>query len=145
MLDRTGAPPSRQARLLRRAFLLGAITDGLALVPMLVPFFAALLWGFGEPGGAYGFAMGYGASLMAGWTVLLAWAYRRPLERRFIAALTLLVIAGLVVTEIVAVAAGWVETWRMIGTWCLQAVLSVLFATAYHDVDVAEWIRRRAA
>jgi len=121
-----------QERLLRTAFAIGALTDALAVVPMLVPSMASLLWGFEEQGGAYRFAMGYGASLMLGWTGLLLWAYRRPLERRFVAALTVLVIYGLALTEIVAVVRGDMPTWRMVPTWVLQAGLLALFAGAYH-------------
>lgn len=121
-----------QDRLLRIAFLAGAITDAFAVVPMVVPSVAKLLWGFDDPSGAYRFAMGYAASLMLAWTVLLLWAYRRPVERRGVAALTVLVIYGLVLTEIAAVLSGSLETWRMVPTWCLQAVLLALFAGAYH-------------
>ena len=64
----------RQERLLRMAFMLGAITDALALMPMLLPPMAKLLWGFDATTGPDRFAMGYGASLMFGWTVLLLWA-----------------------------------------------------------------------
>jgi hypothetical protein len=130
----------RQAYFLRRAFLVGAITDGLALIPMLIPPAARLLWGFSDPTVAYQFAMGYGASLMLGWTVLLLWAYQRPVERRFVAVLTVLVIYGLVVTEIAAVWSGHLEAWRMIPTWCLQAVLLSLFATAYHYPTLKRWV-----
>ena len=122
----------RQEQLLRIAFALGAVTDALAIVPMLIPRMAGLMWGFDEPTGAYRFAMGYGASLMLGWTGLLVWAYQRPLERRFVAALTVLVIYGLVTTEIAAVAARHVAMWRMVPTWILQAALLSLFAAAYH-------------
>ena len=83
--------PSEE-RLLKTAFLAGAVTDALALFPMLIPPLATLLWGFDQPTGAYRFAMGYGASLMLGWTALLVWAYQCPLERRVVAALTVLVI-----------------------------------------------------
>jgi hypothetical protein len=82
----------RQEQLLRAAFLAGAVTDAAALLPMLFPPLAELLWGFHDTSGSYRFAMGYGASLMLGWTFLLVWAYRRPLERQFVAALTVLVI-----------------------------------------------------
>lgn len=122
----------RQEQLLRMAFVAGAVTDGLAVVPMLFPRMAALLWGFEEPTGAYRFAMGYAASLMLGWTGLLVWAYQRPLERRVVAALTVFVIYGLALTEIAAVLAGHIAPWRMIPTWALQAVLLGLFAGAYH-------------
>lgn len=130
----------RQAHLLRRAFLLGAITDALALIPMLIPWMASLLWGFTDPSGAYRFAMGYGASLMLGWTGLLLWAYQQPMERCFVAALTVLVIYGLVLTEIVAVLSGYLEAWRMIPTWCLQGVLLFLFASAYHYPVLKRWV-----
>jgi hypothetical protein len=130
-----------EARLLKAAFLLGAITDAAALVPMLFPPVARLLWGFDASSGPYRFAMGYGASLMFGWTLLLLWAHRRPLERRFVAALTVVVIYGLVVTEIAAVVAGDLAAWRMAPTWCLQAGLLGLFALAYHYPAV----RRRLA
>lgn len=122
----------RRERLLRIAFLAGAVTDALALVPMLSPRMAHILWGFDDVGAPYRFAMGYGATLMAGWTGLLLWAHRRPLERAFVAALTVFVIYGLAATEAAAVVAGALPAWRMIPTWVLQAILLGLFATAYH-------------
>lgn len=131
MRDRSREPVAPVARRLRAAFLAGAITDALALVPMLVPGVARLLWGFENPSRGYYFAMGYGASLMLGWTLLLCWAYQRPVERRGVALLTLVVIAGLVATEVAVVAAGHLSAGRMIPTWVIQGVLVCLFATAY--------------
>lgn len=131
-----------QEKLLRFAFLAGAITDALALVPMLVPAAAKLLWGFEDVSGAYRFAIGYGATLMAGWTGLLLWAYQRPIERKFVAALTVFVIYGLVLTEIVAVATGYMAAWRMVPTWCLQAVLLGLFAGGFHYDKLRYFTRR---
>ncbi|HEY2773025.1 MAG TPA: hypothetical protein VGK20_03110 [Candidatus Binatia bacterium] len=117
---------------LKIAFVAGAITDAAALVPMLYPPMAKLLWGFDDTGGPYLFAMGYGASLMAAWTVLLVWAWQRPVERAFVAALTVFVIYGLVATEIFAVLSGVLPAWRMIPTWILQAGLLALFVRGYH-------------
>jgi hypothetical protein len=131
-----------QEKLLRVAFFAGAVTDALALVPMLVPAMAKLLWGFDDVSGAYRFAMGYGATLMAGWTGLLVWAYQRPLERKFVAALTAFVIYGLALTEVVAVATGHMAAWRMIPTWCLQAVLLGLFAGGFHYERLQCFVRR---
>jgi hypothetical protein len=122
----------RESRLLRTAFLAGAVTDAGALLPMLVPSLAELLWGVRDTSGTYRFAMGYGASLMLGWTMLLLWAYQRPLERRFVAALTVVVLYGLILTEILAVRSGALAAWRMVPTWCLQAGLLGLFACAFH-------------
>lgn len=122
----------RQVKLLRVAFLAGAITDAAALVPMLIPSVANSLWGFGDVPASYRFAMGYGASLMFGWTALLIWAFRHPVERRFVAAITALVIWGLVLTELAAVRAGALSAARMAPTWCLQGGLLLLFGIAYH-------------
>ena len=121
-----------QEKVLRVAFLVGAITDALAILPMLIPPLAKLIWGFEDVSGAYQFAMGYGASLMLGWTVLLIWAYQKPLERKVVAALTVLVVCGLVLTEIVAVLSGHLSVGRMLPTWFLQTILLCLFAVGFH-------------
>ena len=89
------------------------------------------MWGFPDVSVNGSFAMRY-ASLMLGWTILLFWAYKRPIERRFVAVLTMLVIGGLLLTEVIAVRSGTLEAWRMIPTWCLQALLIALFARALH-------------
>ena len=68
---------------------------------------------------------------MLGWTLLLVWAYARPIERRAVALLTVVVIAGLGTTELVVVAAGGLAAWRMVPTWILQGVLALLFLRAY--------------
>jgi hypothetical protein len=133
---------ARDERLLRIAFLAGVITDAGALLPMLFPQLANFLWGFRDVSGSYRFAMGYGASLMLAWTVLLVWAYQRPLERRFVAVLTVLVILGLILTEVTAVLSGALEARRMVPTWCLQALLLVLFAGAYHYRSVRRWVEQ---
>jgi hypothetical protein len=44
--------------------------------------------------------------------------------------LTMLVIAGLILTEVVAVLSGVLDASRLVPTWCLQGVLLVLFAWA---------------
>lgn len=126
------APGEPQAARLRIAFLAGAAADGAAVLPMLFPTLLGLLWGLPDPSPAFRLALGYGASLMLGWTALLLWAARRPLERRSVAALTVLVLWGLVLSEVVAVGAGLVSAARMAPTWCLQAGLLVTFARAYH-------------
>jgi uncharacterized membrane protein len=131
----------RRERLLRTAFLAGALTDALAVVPMLSPSLARLLWGFEDTGSAYRFAMGYAASLMVGWTVLLLWAHRRPTERSFVAALTVVVIYGLAATEVAAVVSRHIDAWRMVPTWIIQAGLLGLLASAYHY----PWPRRAPA
>lgn len=122
----------RSDQLLKWAFAVGAITDAAALGPMLVPDLARWMWGITDVSATYRYAMGYGAALMLGWTLLLVWAYRSPLERRVVAPLTNVVIVGLVSAEVLAVLSGAVTPDRMAPTWFLQAVLLILFATAFH-------------
>lgn len=129
-----------QKRLLRTAFLAGAVTDALALVPMLVPSMAHRMWGFDDFPGSYQFAMGYGAALMLGWTALLVWAYQRPLDRKFVAPLTILVIYGLVLTEIVAVASGNLSMARIAPTLVVQSALVALFAAGYHHSTLRRFV-----
>jgi hypothetical protein len=128
----------RKTKLLRAAFLVGAITDALAVIPMLSPTVAHLMMGWEGMNEPYRFAMGYAASLMTGWTALLIWAYRSPVERAFVAVLTIIVIAGLAITEIVGVLYGALPAPRMIPTWILQAVLLSLFAYAYFYPSLAK-------
>jgi len=120
-----------QARLLRTAFALGAVTDGLAVLPWLSTALARMVWGMAGAGGQYRLAAGYGASLMLGWTVLLVWAYQKPIERRFVAALTILVICGLVLTEVRSLFAGELSAGRAARVLCLQAGLLILFGAGY--------------
>jgi hypothetical protein len=134
----------RQEKILQTAFLVGAITDAGAILPMLIPPLAKLLWGFEDVSGAYKFAMGYGASLMLGWTLLLIWAYQKPMERKVVAALTVLVICGLVITEIVAVLTGHIAARRLMPTWFLQAILLVLFAGGFHYSKIRQWRKQLA-
>jgi hypothetical protein len=92
------ATPSSAVRWLHRSYRLGAIVDGFATVGMLFP---DRLWTVGfnppfdrnRPESAYG--MRAAAPLMAGWTVLLLWADRKPLERKDVLAITAIpVVAG---------------------------------------------------
>ena len=112
---------------LKLSFLVGMITDALALIPMLFPSMARLFWGFDNFTGIYYFAMGYGASLMLAWTILLYWAYHKPLERRYIALFTSLIILGFVITEIVAVCNNYILLSKVIPSFILQAILLTLF------------------
>jgi hypothetical protein len=122
-------------RWLRLSFRAGAILDFLAAIQMLFPAVFAATNGLGDfhPGREYFYAMGMGALLMLGWTVLLLWADRKPLERRGILPITVFpVIAGMILNEGHAV---WVSGFLSIGSvipiWILQMVLSVVFLVSY--------------
>jgi len=121
-------------RWLRASYWAGAILDALATLSMLFPaLFAATnrLPDF-HPGIEYRYAMGMGASLMLGWTALLLWADRKPLERMGVLPITLLpVVLGLVVNEIVAVRAGFLSVESTAPVWVVQALIAVLFVFSY--------------
>jgi hypothetical protein len=119
--------------LLRVAYWAGAILDAAMLPPMLVPSIGAKMFGIADfhPGPEYRYAMFVGASLMTGWTVLLLWADRKPLERRGVLLLTMPVIAGLIGSSLYAVACGLVTTGHILPILVLQVSLTAFFLGAY--------------
>ncbi len=116
---------------LRAAFIAGAVVDALALLPMLIPALGKIFWGFEESTGGYYYAMWSGAALMLGWTLLLIWGCRKPLERRSLAPLTVVVIIGIAAAEIVSAALGTMSFEKILPSLVIQAILTALFVTAY--------------
>ncbi len=116
---------------LKISFLIGAITDALALIPMVIPAAAKIFWGFSDFTGIYYFAMGMGASLMLGWTTLLFWAYRKPLERRYVALFTVFIVAGFVITEIVLSSQGYIQISKFWVSMVMQSILLALFSYSF--------------
>lgn len=135
-------------RWLRISYWAGAILDALASLSMLFPkLFAATnhLPDF-HPGLEYRYAMGMGASLMLGWTGLLLWADRKPLERRGVLLLTLApVVLGLVLNEIVAVHAGFLSVQATAPVWIAQTLISALFAFSYLNARRLEPVSAQSA
>lgn len=130
---KTNAP----VRWLRISYWAGAILDAAAALSMLSPDLFATVNGLPNfhPGIEYRFAMGMGASLMLGWTVLLLWADRKPLERKGVLLITLLpVVLGLVLNEIVAVDAGFLPVLMTVPVWIVQALITILFLFSYLNV-----------
>jgi hypothetical protein len=120
--------------LLRICYWAGAVIDAFAVLPMLFPQIGGMFFGIKSfmPGIDYRYAMGMGASLMLGWTILLLWGVRKPLERKGILLITVFpVILGLVATEIFGVSTGFITPIHMLRSWIMQAILIVLFLFAY--------------
>jgi hypothetical protein len=122
---------------LRVSYWTGAILDAIAFLIMLFPPLFALNNGLinFNPGIEYRYAMGMGAPLMLGWTILLLWADRKPMERKDILLITLLVVLGEVATEIFGVMAGFVAVSAMLLTWTIQFILGVLFVFSYWNAS----------
>lgn len=120
--------------LLRIGFLIGAVTDGLAIIPMIFPKIGSALFGVNSTrlGAEYRYAMGIGASLMAGWTALLLWGAINPIERRDILILTLLpVITGIFAATVIAVRNRVILLSRVIPLWIHLGLVSILFLVSY--------------
>jgi len=111
---------------LRVSYWIGAIADGLATLRMLFPKFAH--------GVEYQYALGLGASLMLGWTILLIWADRKPNERKGVLLLTAFpVVSGLLLAEVYAVIGGIISLERMLPTGLFLTALITLFSFSYFN------------
>jgi hypothetical protein len=131
MVDRI-AIKKKQA-LPRAACLIGAVFDGLALLPMLIAPLTAKLVGLEDflPGADYRYAMNIASSLMLGWTLLLFWAAWRPIERRGVLGLTAIIVACFMLAGSGAVLSGFIPLANMLPVLLLQAGLAVLFLVGY--------------
>jgi hypothetical protein len=119
---------------LRICYWVGAIVDGLWIIPMLFPSVGGALFGIEDfdPGGEYRYAMAVGAALMAGWTALLLWADRRPVERRGVLLLTIVpVLVGLDAASVQLVRYDIVPMDRMVASWIQTGLVHVLFIYGY--------------
>jgi len=118
---------------LRISYWVGAIVDGLAALQMLFPRLYTLTSDTGfTPSAEFGYAMRSGAPLMIGWTVLLIWADRRPVERKGVLLITVIpVVIGVALNQITAIPIGISSVGATMLIWILQVVLIALFTFSY--------------
>jgi hypothetical protein len=101
---------------------------------MLIPKIGGSIFGIPDfsPGPEYRYAMGIGSALMAGWTVLLIWAGRKPVERKGVIPITIFpVITGMIGSGIYAVASGLIAPDKMIPCWISQGITFAFFLFTY--------------
>ena len=124
---------TRKMVLLRISYWLGAVLDGVLVVPMLSPKIGGAMFGIDrfDPGNDYRYAMMVGASLMLGWTILLIWAGRKPVERKGVLLLTVPIIIGLMLSNLFAVSVGLIRFERMIIPWVMETGILTLFCYGY--------------
>ena len=112
-------------------YWLGIGADALWAVGLLFPTVFGILIGNPEfnPDLHVRTIMGVGGSLMTGWTFLLLWAVRKPIERRFVSFLTAFpVVFGLFITTLAGVINGNTSTiWILIKT----TILFILMINSY--------------
>lgn len=114
----------RKIRWLKASFLAGAVADAATGVLTLIP---------GRMGQTeITYPMGLAATLMFGWSLLLIWAYRKPVERKGILVITIFpVIAGLMAARLYAVAAGIFPVGRIIPSSVVGIGLIALMGYSY--------------
>jgi hypothetical protein len=115
---------------IRFPYWLGIAADALWAFALFVPYVFGLL--IGNPGYdpdiQVRLIMGIGGSLMTGWTFLLLWAVRKPIERRVVILLTAFpVVFGLLIVALIGlIKSDASNTWILIKTIILM--LSMLFS-----------------
>ena len=62
---------------------------------------------------------------------ILLWAYKKPVQRRFISLLTILVIVGIAVTNIIMLNQGLFTVAGIIPSFINQGILVTLFGVGY--------------
>ncbi len=112
--------------LLRIAYWWGIIADAVSAILMLFPnlFLRAMNFNL-APGRSFTFGLSYGVPLMIGWTILLIWADRKPLERKVILLLTLPIIAGYIAIEICALSSGLTSLGSALPLLVMQTALFI--------------------
>ncbi len=115
---------------LHACYRTGALLDAVTVVPLVWPRAAAAMLGVDhlDATPAFRYACFVGAALMTGWTALLLWADRRPLERRGVLLLTgVPVLAGLIAASVYALASGLVDPGHGVPMLLFQCTLTTAF------------------
>jgi hypothetical protein len=121
-------------KLLKIAFWIGAITDASAAIIMIFPQLRTCIFGADNfiitP--EYRYALGLGASLMIGWTILLVWGSFKPIERRGLLIITVFpVITGIVISQIYAIISGYILLTKMIPVWIHLTFICTLYIYSF--------------
>jgi hypothetical protein len=124
---------SKKILWLRISYWVGIIVDAGAAILMLFPrLFLRVMNVNVDPSPGFSYGMRYGAPLMIGWTVLLLWADRKPVERRDILSITLFpVVVGYIAFEVYSIVAGFATLGQTMPSLIMQAGLIVLFTFSY--------------
>ncbi len=116
----------RKVLWLRVSYWVGAVGDAIIAIRMLMPD------AMGEAGFRY--AMGTSASLMFGWTFLLIWADRQPVQRKGVLLLTIFpAITGLMASSIYPALNGVFPVARMVPVWILGTAIICLMGFSYYN------------
>jgi hypothetical protein len=116
-------------------FWVGVVIDGVAAAALLAPADSPIR-GLAYPG-VLGSNVDYADGtrsafpLMLGWTLLLAWGARRPIERRMLLPLTVPVVGGFMAVEFLDIHLGHAALAGTVPTFMLQSLLVAGLSVAY--------------
>ena len=130
-----------RVRWLRVSYWVGAVADAFFGVAMVYPplLQAALQIPRMEVTVEIRSALGMGAALMFGWTVLLLWANVKPFERRGVLLITVFpAITGLALTMLYGLITHYIPLGSAVSIWVFQAVLVSLFLFSYFHASPNE-------
>ncbi|MFC2122662.1 hypothetical protein ACFLRP_03145 [Bacteroidota bacterium] len=119
--------------LIKIAYWLGIVADALWAVGLFFPQIYGMLMGNPDfdPDLPTRLIMGIGGILMTGWTFLLLWAVREPIERRTVILLTASVVIGMFIVTLIGILGGNTSSiWILIKTTILfiSMVISYIIA-----------------
>jgi len=125
----------RKIRIIKIICWIGVAADALWTIALVCPPFYGILTGKPhlQADLSLRLALGIAASLMAGWTLLLAWIAKNPVERRAVMAFTAMpVVAGLFAVALIGFINGSTAT-----AWILVkcGFLSIAMLWGYHTAN----------
>jgi hypothetical protein len=126
--------------LIKIAYWMGIIADAIWAIALFFPRIFGILTGTPDfnPNLQIRLIMSIGGILMAGWTILLIWAVRKPIERRFIILLTAFLVAGLFIVALIGFLEG---NSRNIWILIKNSILVIFMVTSFVLAKKQETIR----
>ncbi len=124
----------KQKSFIKTCYFFGVAADLIAALPLIFPEIAKLMFGLNSlnADNGYLYVSRIGASLMVGWTLLLVWGSFKPIERKGILLLTVFpVLIGLLISSVLVVNSGFIETKFMLPLWIFYAIIIPLYIYAY--------------
>jgi uncharacterized membrane protein (Fun14 family) len=133
---------NRQKRnyfLIKTAYWLGIFADAIWAIGLLIPRIFGVLTGTPDfnPNLQFRLVMSIGGIVIAGWTILLIWAVKKPIERRFVILLTAILVVGLFIVALIGYLDG---NTRNIWILIKNSILFIFMITSYllaNNIDKA--------
>ena len=125
---------------LRICYWWGIIVDAIAAILMLFPqLFVRFMNVDLGPDAGFSYGLRYGAPLMIGWTILLLWADRKPVERKDVLLITAYpVVVGYIILNVYSIVAGFTLLGQAIPTLISQVGLLSLSTFSYLNARTVE-------